>query len=182
MEERISVQLQMIGEIQLHNAAAALTALEMLFPGEDSDTWVQGFSHALLPGRMQVLSEAPLVVADGAHTPRSLDMAINNFIRLEQDENGILLFACGDDKNAEEMAAIACRSFRRIIITTPGFFKKSNPGKVKRFFDEIHDNVSLIENPIEAFKTITGSSPDSPVLVAGSFFLAGEIIKLYRKK
>ena len=103
------------------------------------------------------------------------------FLLLEKDGKGILLFACGDDKNAEDMAVIACRAFKRIVITTPGYFKKSNPGKVKEIFDRIHDNVSLIEDPVEAFKTIIGSTPDSPVLVAGSFFLAGEIIGLYQK-
>ncbi len=179
--EKVSVFLRMIGEIQLSNAAAALTALETLFPGENPDVWIKGFSHALLPGRMQILSRHPLIAADGAHTPRSLGMAIHDFFRLEEDGKGILLFACGDDKNADEMAAIACRAFKRIVITTPGYFKKSNPRKVKSIFDGIHDNVSLIEDPVEAFKTILESAPDSPVLVAGSFFLAGEIIGLYQK-
>ena len=179
--QKIPVNLDMLGAIQLNNAAAALTSLEILFPKGNPEIWVKGFSHACLPGRMQVLSDNPLIIADGAHTPRSLKMAIQDFLQLQSGDKGTLLFACGDDKNAEDMAVLACRFFRQIVITTPGYFKKSHPEKVRKIFEKMHDNVNYIEDPVEAFRTLIRNDPDTPVLIAGSFFLAGAIIGLYKE-
>lgn len=174
------ISLKMIGSIQLSNAGTALLALNQIFPDVNSSVWIKGFEKAVLPGRMQLLQESPLLIADGAHTPNSLRLAMVDFLQLTEKSNeNVLLFACGDDKDVTEMAAIAAPSFTHIVITKPGFFKKSHPQHVLEAFENVHKNVQLIETPAVALDYIRDHFADLPVLVAGSFFLAGEIIKSY---
>ena len=173
-----SVQLKLIGDIQLRNMVTAMTVLVNLFPDESPEPWIRGFSNAILPGRMQVLMESPVIITDGAHTPNSFDISITNFSKLiRENQDKILLFGCGDDKDADTMAKMS-GSFSRIYITTPGFFKKMDPRKTAEIFRKHCKNITLIENPSEAFKTIRRNFPETPILVCGSFFLSGEIINL----
>ncbi|OQY33762.1 MAG: hypothetical protein B6241_06835 [Spirochaetaceae bacterium 4572_59] len=178
--EDLSISLKMIGSIQLNNAGLALLGLRQALPDVNRDVWIKGFAKAILPGRMQLLRESPLLIVDGAHTPNSLRLAMGDFLTLTvPSEENVLLFACGDDKNAAEMAAIAATSFSHILITVPGFFKKSHPQRVLKAFEEKHKNVQFIETPALALDYIRDNYSDLAVLVAGSFFLAGEIIKSY---
>ena len=175
------VKLKLIGDIQLQNAITALTALNQLFPEKDPAHWINGFSNAVLPGRMQVLIDKPVIITDGAHTPNSFKIAVKSFNKLiNKSEQSILLFGCGDDKDADNMAKEAA-SFSNIVITTPGFFKKMDPQLTANIFKKRYDNVTLIRDPKEAFKKIRSDFPDTPVLVCGSFFLSGEIVDLMEK-
>ncbi len=176
-----SVQLSLIGDIQLRNAVTALTVLEQLFPEESPVSWIRGFSTASLPGRMQVLNENPVIITDGAHTPNSFEIAITSFRQLiSKDQEEILLFGCGEDKDADTMARMSA-SFSRIFITTPGFFKKMDPRNTAEIFRRHCHDVTLIEDPSGAFNCIRRDFPGTPVLVCGSFFLSGEIVNLLEK-
>jgi dihydrofolate synthase/folylpolyglutamate synthase len=86
-------------------------------------------------------------------------------------------------KRFEEIAAILCPAFRRVIVTTPGTFKASDPQKLHETCLAYNSNSSLILDPAQAFATAKTGLPDSgcPILITGSFYLAGEILKLYKK-
>jgi folylpolyglutamate synthase/dihydropteroate synthase len=64
-----------------------------------------------------------------------------------------------------------------VIITTPGFFKKSDPRKVFEAFRAHGGDCRLMSRPDEALKTAEGYG--GALLIMGSFFLAGEILKIY---
>jgi len=131
----LSGELSLIGQIQAWNTALALEALEAILPEVKTAVWLKGFRKAVLPARMEILSTAPLIVCDGAHTPRSVSMAMTTFSELTRDcDRTTLLFACQDDKEIEEIAPLLSDHFSRIIITTPGYFKKSNPFRIYEVF------------------------------------------------
>ncbi|MDA3956516.1 Mur ligase family protein [Oceanispirochaeta sp.] len=172
-------QLSMIGHIQPWNAALALELLIFLFPDEELHTWLKGFEKASLLAHMEVLSTEPLILCDGSHTPQSVRMALDTFLDLSaRFKHKNLLFACQDDKEVYDIASLLSDSFSSIVITTPGYFKKSHPSAVHKIFASMFDNCILEEDPSRALKLLLGA--DDPILILGSFFLAGEIKKLYR--
>ena len=173
--------LAMIGKIQAWNAALALEVLEYLFPDTERQIWIDGFSRAVIPARMELIRTDPLFVLDGSHTARSITMALDGFNSLSSPEKKrVLLFACQDDKDPHAMARILSPAFSKIIITVPGFFKKSDPQRVFDAFSRLGNNCILEKDPARALDMSLETGKD--VLVTGSFFLAGIVKKVYTEK
>lgn len=71
------VSISMNGEHQVKNASVALMALEVLrqyyaLVLEDEDV-LGGFAEAKWPGRMELISDDPRILLDGAHNPESAE-------------------------------------------------------------------------------------------------------------
>jgi dihydrofolate synthase/folylpolyglutamate synthase len=183
------------GKVQAENAALAISALRVISQeievGEDAIR--NGLANLKIPGRFEKICDQPPFIIDGAHTPESLALCIETFCSL-YDKGGVLLFGCAADKDAAAMAKIACLSpcdasgrthfhFAKIIITTPGTFKISDPVKIyEAFMEEIKENVEdrkiiLIKNTEEAIKQAIeyAETQDLPILGTGSFYLVSEI-------
>lgn len=67
--------MPLLGAYQLQNAAAALAAVDVLREvGVDipAPAVQEGFARTRWPGRFELLGFAPVIVADGAHTPYSM--------------------------------------------------------------------------------------------------------------
>jgi len=201
---RESISLSMGGRIQAENAALALEVSRRLEPNssiaarlpsssrDDSieerrgTDIVNALYRVSLPGRFQMLRRHPLIIIDGAHTPRSVSAIADAFFRCARphpDSPPILVFGCVMGKNHYQIARRLCRGpqgfFKEIIISTPGRFKPSNPESVALSFRRIGARVSLIPNPNEAWKeALKRAGGERPILVTGSFFMAGEIARM----
>jgi dihydrofolate synthase/folylpolyglutamate synthase len=166
------------GEVQAKNAGLAIAAAKTAFPALKETSIRAGLARFTLPARFERIGEKPEFIIDGAHTPKSVDMCLKTFVRLYGD-GGILLFGCAAGKDARTMAEITWPRFSRIIITTPGTFKKSRPSEVFDVFNKLGDEKKalLVEDTAEAvdLALALGREHELPVLGTGSFYLAGEI-------
>ena len=83
------------------------------------------------------------------------------------------------------MAKLCAPRFSRIIITTPGTFKKSNPAEIYAAFTKEAEKLNpapavlFIPDTTEAVNEAVRIALETglPVLGTGSFYLAGEIRK-----
>ena len=170
-------ETSMAGPVQAENAALAIGAVKMLFPGMDNGLIERGLKGTGLPGRSQIFSRNPLIMIDGAHTPRSVEAIRNAFLDLtSRSDSRILIFGCALDKDARAMASVLAPSFDRIIISRPGTFKKSDPAGTAQIFGEFAP-CELIEEPKDALEAaLKDLSSRGSLLVTGSFYLGGEIL------
>ncbi|GHV96492.1 bifunctional folylpolyglutamate synthase/dihydrofolate synthase [Spirochaetia bacterium] len=174
------------GLIQAENAGLAILAMKAAFPQTGDGAIRRGLEHFRLPARFELLLQDPPLIIDGAHTPESAAGCAETFCSL-YGEGGILLFGCAADKNAAAMAEMLLPRFSRIIITTPGTFKTSDPGKVYEAFNAClarrvqgcaaTGRVTLVRDTKEALKQALNLARGEklPVLCMGSFYLAAEI-------
>jgi len=179
------------GKVQAENAALAIAAVKIAFPAISEDTIKQGLKNLNIPGRFEqiALPNEPPFIIDGAHTPESLTLCLETFCSL-YGEGGILLFGCAADKDAAAMAKVAHSRFAKIIITTPGSFKVSNPVSVYNAFaaQTGSEKTILVEDTQEAVKQAVLFSRQNkahgekgkilPILGTGSFYLVSEIRKI----
>jgi dihydrofolate synthase/folylpolyglutamate synthase len=176
-ELRLSVRIP--GEVQAHNAGLAVLAARQAYPriaGEDIRRGLEDFS---LPARFEQIMQGPELVIDGAHTPKSVEQCRDTFLSL-YGEGGILIFGCTAGKNAGDMAEILAPHFSRVIITTPGTFKKSSPTELYRIFGEKtlkNTELLLIPDSAKAVERALDRNRNVPILGTGSFYLAAEIRK-----
>ena len=170
------VSLPLFGTVQAENAAMAIGAVKTLLPGLDNDTVCQGLRRTFLPGRSQILSQNPLIMLDGSHTPRSTEAIRDAFLKITKNASRrILLFGCAADKDAKAMAEVLAGSFDEIIISRPGTFKESDPALVARIFSE-YAPCRLLIDPADAVESARKGLPEGgALLVTGSFYLAGEV-------
>jgi dihydrofolate synthase/folylpolyglutamate synthase len=191
----LDLSLSVPGEVQAQNAGLAVLALKTAFPRIGADTIRRGLEGFTLPARFERVRQDPPVIVDGAHTPASAELCVKTFTAL-YGEGGILLFGCAAGKNAEAMAGILLPHFSRVIITTPGTYKISEPEKVYRIFAALasggltpeqtgHEKrqgspVIFMEETEKAaeYALALGRERELPVLGTGSFYLASEIRKL----
>ncbi|MDR3247483.1 MAG: bifunctional folylpolyglutamate synthase/dihydrofolate synthase [Treponema sp.] len=192
---RLAVRIP--GEVQAMNAGLAVLAAKRAFPRITTEAIKKGLESFSLPARFEQIKTDPELVIDGAHTPKSMEQCCRTFRSL-YGEGGILIFGCAEGKNAGVMAEILAPCFSRIIITTPGTFKKSNPEDLYRIFREkiqgttelllIPDTAAAIDRALEVSRTrgANGKSNNPgmppilgmlPILGTGSFYLASEIRK-----
>jgi dihydrofolate synthase/folylpolyglutamate synthase len=172
-------RLGLLGDFQAENAALVYLALRRCRELSE-DAFAEGFRSARLPGRMEILSTSPYILLDGAHTPRSVQRLLDAF-RALFPRRGLLLFGAVAGKRSREMAAILAPAFSRVIITTPGSFKPSDPKDLYALFKALNPDTLLIENTAAAFARAKAEAETrGPLLVTGSFYLAGEIRSLAR--
>jgi dihydrofolate synthase/folylpolyglutamate synthase len=182
--EPLRLHTGIAGAVQALNAGLAIIALKTVYPSLDAETIRRGLRDFALPARFESLcpkGKAPVII-DGAHTEKSVELCADTFTALYGD-GGILIFGCAAGKNAGAMAAILKPRFSRIIITTPGGFKASDPGAVHELFARADGQAELLFMP-ETGKAIDYALEESlrtglPLLGTGSFYLAGEIRKRF---
>jgi dihydrofolate synthase/folylpolyglutamate synthase len=171
------------GEIQAKNAGLAVLALKAAFPSINDEVIRRGLQNFKLPARFERVLEDPPVIIDGAHTPKSVEFCVHTFTSL-YGTGGVLIFGCAAGKDAGAMARFLLPHFSRIIITTPGTFKISEPGKVYGIFTRLSRSegreggaVIYIKETEKAIQCALDQSRKQklPVLGTGSFYLAAEI-------
>ena len=113
-------------------------------------------------------------------------MCVDTFTGLYGD-GAVLVFGCAEGKDILSMAKLCAPRFSRIIVTTPGTFKKSNPGEIFTAFNEEvkkqnpAPELAFIPDTEEAVKEAVRLALENglPILGTGSFYLAAEIRKAY---
>jgi len=177
-EPREQFRLSMLGEFQAENAALACLTLRRTMPEIPVSCFREGFLHTRLPGRMEVRGGSPVIVLDGAHTPLAVTRLLASFRAVFPGE-AVLLFGSVSGKKPREMAAILGPAFSRVIVSTPGTFKESNPEAVAEIFRSFNPATVLEKDPARALRRAREESGGTrPILVTGSFYMIGEIGRL----
>jgi dihydrofolate synthase / folylpolyglutamate synthase len=177
-DDPVELRLSLLGEFQAENAALACLTLRRTRPEIPPGCYRDGLLAASLPGRMEVLGSNPPVVLDGAHTPLAVARLVDSFDRIFPGE-AVLLFGSVTGKRPREMASILARRFPRIVISTPGTFKESDPEKVFEIFRGLNPDTVLERSPEGALRKARQESAGTrPILVTGSFYMVAEIRRL----
>ena len=106
--EKSSYQVALLGYHQARNAALAISICDVLFEREGrellSRELVDDALHQVVwPGRMEVVSQNPMILLDGAHNPHAVAPLIASLRELFPRQKKTILFTCIRTKALEEM-------------------------------------------------------------------------------
>lgn len=165
-------RLEGLPPFQQGNAALALRMLEDIDPDLLPDDPASTLLATTLPGRFHVLKEDPLLVIDGGHNPQALEAVLAEWDR-RVPEGGTLIFGCSADKEVDALFELLTSKARRVILT-----RARNPRSLEseELFERAGspDGWECRSDAAAALK----AAGDGPVLVTGSFYLAGEAYML----
>ena len=178
----IKTTLSFIDTIQAKNAALAAVVCKYLLPDITEEKIEKGLQRAWLPARFEIISKKPLIIVDGAHTEKSIGYSVDTYKKLT-NQKCIVLFACADDKDTHAIAPLFKDIAKKIVITIPGTFKKSNIEKTTKDFQEFYNGAVEIESSPKYENVIQdcldqSRKEDCPLLITGSFYLVSEVKKI----
>ncbi len=174
----LHLRLPLLGRHQIENAATAVACADILRERGlpiDNEAIEKGLASVSWPGRMEVLSQHPVVVADGAHSrdaARCLRESLTDYLSC----NSVFLIvgsSAGKDLTgvAQELAPIA----RRAVAVRANHPRAMRPQEIATAFLEAGVEIEAGEEVAEALaKTMAAADDKAVICLAGSLFVAAE--------
>ena len=165
------------GAHQVHNAATALTVLDVLrqkgvrIPDEALQ---KGFSSAYIPARMERLSEKPLVLLDGGHNP-GCAAALHEVLTTHLSGRKITaVMGIMADKDSGHYLALTAPHFTKIVTVAPHNPRALSAEKLAEEASAFCADVTPASSMEEALR-LSAVGDDEVLVICGSFYLASEI-------
>jgi dihydrofolate synthase/folylpolyglutamate synthase len=184
--EPLQVEVGLVGDHQRDNATASIGALHAVrqrFP-VDRSALAAGLRSVEWPGRLQVLSQQPLVVLDGAHNGASAEVVRH---ALEADfvfERLLLVVGLSTGKDAlGVLGALASRA-EHVYLTRSRHERSAAPADLEPLVRAASPRASIAtfaEAPSAFDRALAEAGPHDMVLVTGSLFLVGEALEWWRR-
>ncbi len=181
-----SLELGLTGRHQIENAALVLAACESMTTAglaELTDDAIRnGLTSARWPGRLEVVSDRPLVILDGAH---NLMAARKLAQHLKERYNGkkiTLVIGMLDDKACAPIMKDLTRPCHRVVVTQPVIDRAIPAKDLAIVAGKYAADVEIIPDVGTAVRhAMAQTEEDGVVCVAGSLYVVGEAKTALRK-
>ena len=170
----------LLGLYQGQNVAVALLALEQLqqrgvFIPDQAIT--EGVRKAFNPGRMEVVSDEPLIVLDGAHNPHGMQVLRQTLLQDFPGKHVILVAGICHDKDMRRMLEIIVPVSSTVILTKSSNPRACAPTKLSELAREFAQKreILVVESIPNALATaLDCAGKNDVIVVTGSLFTVGE--------
>ena len=178
--ERKDLHISLAGLYQPYNTATVLTVIDLLkargltIPEEAIR---EGLASVKWPARFEILSKAPLIIADGGHNPEGIDAAIESVKTYFKGEKILLLTGVMADKDYDRMVSRMGEVASRAFCVRPANDRALDPAKYAESF-------RAIGVPAEGYATVaegvraaaeTAQAEGKALLCLGSLYMYGEV-------
>jgi dihydrofolate synthase/folylpolyglutamate synthase len=169
----IEVRLPLLGAHQAENAVTAVAVARILNIPHESI--INGLADVHWPGRLEVLHEAPLVIADGAHnadSARRLVEALRDYFGVEQ-----VTFVVGalSDKDIGSFAAVLAPLAEKVIAARSAHPRSMDPAEIAQTFRDLGVETENVDGVAEALaRAMAAGGSDAVICLTGSLFVAAE--------
>ncbi|MBF0546328.1 MAG: bifunctional folylpolyglutamate synthase/dihydrofolate synthase [Candidatus Riflebacteria bacterium] len=149
-------RLPLLGEHQVENACVAIKTIETLNAAKMNFTPEQifeGLQKVVWPGRFQILSTKPVLIADGAHNPYSaaaLRKTLNQFFGARKS---IFIIGVSCDKDVRGIIENLIPESKVFIATRSGHPRSLKPEMIAEIVSQLGGHFLVSENIDEALET-----------------------------
>ncbi len=175
----ITVKLSLLGIHQMLNAGTVLyAAYELIRQGYSAIT-EENIQRALVsvrwPGRMEVVSEDPLLIIDGAH---NLDGAINlkeSMAFYFRNRKIILILGMLRDKDVDSVSKVLAIDAKKVILVTPDDFRAMEAEDLERLLKPQCRVEKAPSFSDAAMNALNEYEEGDVILSAGSLYTIGDM-------
>jgi dihydrofolate synthase/folylpolyglutamate synthase len=171
-ERDLRLDLAARGSFQRHNFALAAAAAEA-FLGRNLDpaALADAGASVVVPGRMEIVEEDPLVIFDGAHNPAGMAALAEALPEVVGERPITAVISILDDKDAEAMLAALLP-----VVDTVVFTRTSNPRAVgPEKLRELAPDALVVPDPKAALQKARELA--SAVVATGSIYLIADLVR-----
>jgi len=151
--------------------------------GVSLDAIKQGLRHAHWPGRLQVFSENPLLILDGAHNPPAMKALVESIKTGFQYHRLIVVLGVMKDKDMAAMVKRIAPIATHMIYTRPAYSRAADPESLYERGMELNASGKIITPLGEAIKRAKAmAGKEDLILICGSLFTVGEALSILDPK
>ncbi len=177
---RYDLEIPLLGQHQMENAACAVGALEVLAEhdaGITKENVSRGLASVKWPGRLHVLRERPWLVCDGAHNADSaakLRQAVQKYFKFQRS---LLVVGTSADKDVPGIVTELAPLCSEVIVTRSGHPRSAQPEALAEEFLKHSIPASIARSVPDALEiAMAKAKPEDLVCVTGSLFVVGETL------
>ncbi len=171
------VEIPLLGRHQADNAAAAVAALEALAVGGIPHGIVaRGLAQTAWPGRIELVSDAPVVILDGAHNPPAARALRSTVEELWPGRPVHLVLGMSADKPAEALGRILGSWAASVTCTQSRHPRALGAQELAERLAGCAASLRVIREPVDAHTYLLNTvSANEIIVVTGSLFVVGEL-------
>ncbi|MBC5626940.1 bifunctional folylpolyglutamate synthase/dihydrofolate synthase [Clostridium sp. NSJ-49] len=186
-EKEYILELPLLGEHQIYNLALAIKVMEVVEK--------QGFIHlnnkaiensvreVMWKGRLEVLSNNPLIVIDGAHNIQGITTLKNNIQKYFNYKDVYLILGILADKDVEMMVKEITPLAKKVYAVTPHSIRAELAQDLRDEIIKYNENCKAYEDYEEAFNNALKDAKENDLIIAsGSLYMIGDMRKLITRK
>ncbi|UWR33400.1 bifunctional folylpolyglutamate synthase/dihydrofolate synthase [Sulfitobacter sp. W027] len=171
------------GDHQIMNAGAALAALRQL--GIDVEACEAAVTQAQWPARMQRLSDGPLarmapegeLWLDGGHNPAAGEALAATLAALPKRPTHLICGMLNTKDIAGYLRPLAAEAASLTAVSIPGEAATLPAEATAKVAHDVGIEAGEAENVTAALKAIIARDPHARVLICGSLYLAGSVLR-----
>ncbi|MGM9553343.1 MAG: bifunctional folylpolyglutamate synthase/dihydrofolate synthase [Faecousia sp.] len=176
---RKNIELPLLGEHQLKNAAVVLATVDALTAKGWQITEAQlreGLKTVSWPGRFELLSKAPVFIVDGGHNPQCMAALAKNIRDYLSDRPLTALTGVMADKDYLDMYRLVAPYIARFVTVTPDNPRALPAKELAKLLEQFGKPVTACESVEAGVKTaISQTAENEAVLAFGSLYMVGTI-------
>jgi dihydrofolate synthase / folylpolyglutamate synthase len=174
----------LLGEHQAINCGLALSIIDRLkqrgMAISDAKA-MEGLAKTSIPGRMEMISQTPRVIVDGAHNAASLDAVMKAIGQHVSYDSMVVIFGCCGDKDVAGMLQRITSGADKVIFTRVNSVRSADPEELAARYVELYGKMAQVASSLEDALAIANRAVtrEDLICITGSFFLVGQAKKLF---
>jgi dihydrofolate synthase / folylpolyglutamate synthase len=178
------LQIPLLGEHQVENAACAVAAAELLEgmgAGKVKQSIAKGLQKVDWPGRLQVLRKKPRLAVDGAHNVYSMQKLGEALKKYFKYDRLILVLGFSADKDVAGMLDETVKMTKDIIVAASTSPRSAKPAALVEELSKRGVKARAADSVPAALKlALSLAQPNDLICASGSIFLVAEVMEQYK--
>jgi dihydrofolate synthase / folylpolyglutamate synthase len=176
----LGVPLAAPGAFQRRNFALAAAAAEaFLGRALDADALGDAAARTTVPGRLEVMAHAPLVIHDGAHNPAGAAALAESLPEIVGERRSLVgVISILDDKDAAAMLTPLLPLLDAVVFTKTSNPRALSPATLAHLSSRAAAHVEVVADPRQALERARElAGPDGAVIATGSIYLIADLVR-----
>lgn len=174
-----SLEISLLGEHQIRNAAVAVKTSEILLDKGymiNENIIRKGLSKTRWPGRFELVNRSPVFLVDGAHNVQGVLTLADNLKKFFPDQKVSFIIGVLSDKEYNTMIEAVILMAKRFIAVTPASSRALKAEDLKLLLESYFMDVLTGKNVEDAIRmSLELALPDEIICAFGSFYYIGDI-------
>ena len=185
-KEELDILLPLLGEHQILNLSVAMKTIEVLNNRKvvniTTESIIESIKNVTWKGRLEVLSNNPYVVIDGAHNIQGIQTLSKNIKKYFEYDNLYLILGILADKDVEEMIKVITPMAKKVYAVTPNSIRAELAEDLKKEIIKYNENCQAYDDYKEAYLTALNDADENDLILAsGSLYMVGDMRKIINK-
>lgn len=184
--DEVNILLPLLGEHQIMNLSVAIKVIKVLnnrnIVNISEETIIKSIKNVSWKGRLEVLSNSPYIIIDGAHNIQGIETLSKNIKKYFKYENLYLILGILADKDVDEMIKVITPMAKNVYAVTPNSIRAELADDLKNEVIKYNKNCKSYDDYEEAYIEAIKNAGENDIIVAsGSLYMIGDMRKIINK-